>query len=81
MLVHDMFGGTIHKVRNAGGGTHYFNRIDGKYVDLTSEQFSLYYTDVDYENNEQIDRAYCGKNADTKKRFDLLISRIFEYVK
>lgn len=25
MLVCDMFGGTIHKVRVSGGGTHYFN--------------------------------------------------------
>ena len=37
MLVHDMFGGAIHKIRGDGGGTHYFNRLNGKYVDLTRE--------------------------------------------
>ena len=30
MIVHDYFGGTIHRIRVDGGGTHYFNKIDGK---------------------------------------------------
>lgn len=42
MLVYDMFGGSIHRIRVNGGGTHYFNKIDGHYVDLTREQFDLY---------------------------------------
>ena len=29
MLVYDMFGGTIHRIRVSGGGTHYFNQING----------------------------------------------------
>lgn len=28
-LVCDVFGGTIHKIKVEGGGTHYFNRIKG----------------------------------------------------
>ncbi len=76
MLVNDMFGGSIHRIRVNGGGTHYFNKINGKYVDLTSEQFDLYNIPVDYENNEEMDRQYCGKNADTKKRYDLLVKKI-----
>lgn len=36
MLVHDMFGGTIHRIRVSGGGTHYFNMIAGHYIDLPS---------------------------------------------
>ncbi len=36
MLVCDMFGGTIHKVRVSGGGTHYFNKINNHYIDLTA---------------------------------------------
>lgn len=28
-LVHDMFGGTIHKIKVNGGGTHYFNKKTG----------------------------------------------------
>ena len=80
MLVHDMFGGTIHKVRK-NGSTHYFNKINGHYVDLTSEQFEIYSMPVDYENSTEVDRIYCGKNPDTKKRFDLLVKRVSEYLK
>ena len=81
MLVYDMFGGTIHRIRVSGGGTHYFNYIDGHYIDLTREQFDLYDIPVDYEPNETMPRAYCGKNPDTKKRYDLLIQNIAQYLK
>ncbi len=76
MLVYDMFGGTIHRIRVDGGGTHYFNKIDGHYIDLTIEQFDLYNIPVSYEPNEEMPRQYCGKNADTAKRYKLLIKRI-----
>lgn len=77
-LVHDMFGGTIHKIKVDGGGTHYFNRIDGHYIDLTSDQFELYNIPLRYEPNTEIPREYCGKNADTMKRFNLMIQRLSE---
>ncbi len=80
MLVYDMFGGSIHRIRVSGGGTHYFNKIDGHYIDLTVEQFDLYHIPVNYEPNEEMDRKYCGKNADTQKRYQLLVSRISEYL-
>lgn len=76
MLVYDMFGGSIHRIRVDGGGTHYFNKIDGHYIDLTVEQFDLYHIPVQYEPNEEMQRKYCGKNADTEKRYRLLIERI-----
>ena len=76
MLVYDMFGGSIHRIRVNGGGTHYFNKIDGHYIDLTIEQFDLYNIPVSYEPNEEMPRQYCGKNADTAKRYKLLIERI-----
>lgn len=76
MLVYDMFGGSIHRIRVDGGGTHYFNKIDGHYIDLTIEQFDLYNIPVCYEPNEEMDRKYCGKNAHTAKRYKLLIDRI-----
>ena len=68
-LVHDMFGGTIHRIRVNGGGTHYFNRINGQYVDLTREQFDLYDLPVDYEPNQEIAREYCGRNKNTYERY------------
>lgn len=81
MLVYDMFGGSIHRIRVDGGGTHYFNRIDGHYVDLTREQFDLYDIPVKYEPNEQMKREYCGKNVDTKARYHKLQRNIILYLK
>ena len=49
MLVYDMFGGSIHRIRVDGGGTHYFNKINGHYIDLTIEQFDLY--NISYNMN------------------------------
>ena len=77
-LVHDMFGGTIHRIRVSGGGTHYFNQINGHYIDLTSDQFDLYNIPLKYDINEQIPREYCGKNADTLKRYRLLVKLIYD---
>lgn len=76
MLVYDMFCGSIHRIRVDGGETHYFNKINGHYVDLTIEQFDLYNIPVEYEPNEEMDRKYCGKNPDTAKRYQLLLKRI-----
>ena len=76
MIVHDYFGGTIHRIRVDGGGTHYFNKIDGHYIDLTRDQFDLYNIIVNYEPNEEIPREYCGKNEDTKKRYETLVKKL-----
>jgi hypothetical protein len=80
MLVHDMFGGSIHRIWVDDNWTHYFNKVDGQYIDLTSEQFDLYNMHVDYEANEEMDYRYCGKNPDTKKRYDFLVKRVAEKV-
>lgn len=80
-LVYDMFVGTIHKIKVNGGGTHYFNKINGHYIDLTRDQFDLYNIPIKYEPNETIDREYCGKNADTLKRFNLLKENIENIIK
>lgn len=79
MLVHDMFGGSIHRIR-VGGGTHYFNLIGGHYIDLTREQFDLYDISVEYEPNEIIPRKYCGKSKDTKERYHKLQRNIIRYL-
>ena len=74
-LVHDLFGGTIHKVKVDGGGTHYFNKIDGHYIDLTRDQFDLYNMNIDYEPNEEVNREYCNKNQDTLNRYNKLVEK------
>lgn len=81
MLVYDMFGGTIHKIRFDGGGTHYFNKLKGKYVDLAREQFDLYNLPVNYDPNQEILREYCGKNKNTLERYHKLQLNIIRYLK
>ena len=80
-LVCDVFGGTIHKIRVDGGGTHYFNKINDHYIDLTRDQFDLYDIPVNYEPNQEIGREYCGKNKNTAERFNLLKKRIVDYIR
>ena len=80
-LVHDMFGGTIHKIKVSGGGTHYFNKLNGRYVDLAREQFDLYDLPVEYEPNQEIPREYCGKNKDTLERYRQLQRNIVRYLR
>jgi hypothetical protein len=80
-LVCDMFGGTIHRIRVNGGGTHYFNKIDGHYIDLTREQFDLYDIPIEYEPNEEISREYCGKNPNTKARYKQLQRNIIRFLR
>ncbi len=76
MIVNDLFGGTIHRIRVNGGGTHYFNKICGHYIDLTSDQFTLYDIPLKYEPNDEIDRNHLGNSEDTKSRFNLLIQNL-----
>lgn len=75
-----MFGGSIHKIRVSGGGTHYFNKINNHYIDLTRDQFDLYDIPVSYDCNELVPREYCGKNLNTKKRYEMLLHLISEYL-
>lgn len=79
-LVCDMFGGTIHKIRDKSGMTHYFNKINGHYVDLTREQFDLYNLPVLYEPNQEIPREYCGKNRNTYERYRQLQRNMIRFL-
>lgn len=80
MLVNDLFGGTIHRTRNLRGGAHYFNRIGERYIDLAAAHFWNDFIPLEFEPNETIDRKFCGRNADTKRRYDLLVSRIAKHL-
>ena len=76
MLVHDIFGGTIHKIHLEGGGTHYFNKINNKYIDLTSDQFFGFGYVIDYKTNEKVSVEYLYKNLNTYLRFNLLFQKL-----
>lgn len=79
-LVHDMFGGTIHKIRLDNGATHYFNKIDEHYIDLTRDQFDLYDIPLQYDHNETVPREYCGKNGNTQQRYRLLVHLVSRWL-
>lgn len=72
MIVYDLFGGEIRKIVNADRSTHYFNFVDGKVIDLTSEQFALYHIPVFYPKGVRVPVEYCGKNRNTLARYKLL---------
>lgn len=71
LIVQDYLGGEIYRVR-IGDGTHYFNKIDGQFFDLTSDQFSCRGIDILYEPNEKMSRDYCLSNKNTKMRYETL---------
>lgn len=78
MLVNKFFGGEIRKIRVSGGGTHYFNVINGQVFDLTRDQFDLYNLPVDYSSSINVPIEYCGKNANTKARYDILEKNVIK---
>ena len=80
MLLCDMFGGSIHSVE-VEGRVHYFNKINGNYIDMTREQFENSRTPVSYEPNIEIERKAFDENGEQKRRYKLLLSRISEYLK
>ena len=80
ILVHDMFGGTIHKTTVRGGWIHYFNMIDERIVDLTREQFDLYNLPVNYETSQEVSRVSCVENKDTNQRYKQLQRNIIRFL-
>ena len=80
MLVNKFFGGEIRKLWVSGGGTHYFNIINGKIIDLTREQFDLYSIPLDYSEAVNVPLQYCGKNPNTRARLDVLEKNVFKNI-
>lgn len=70
MIVNDLLGGKIMRCM-ASTGSHYYNIIDGKIIDLTVEQFLGEIPH--YENGAERSRDYLLGNEDTKKRYLLLL--------
>ena len=69
LLLNDYFGGNICKVK-VNNISHYFNIIDDKIIDFTSDQFKN--DKIDYSNHVIKTRKEILKNDDTKRRYELL---------
>lgn len=72
LVINDYFGGSICKI-HVDDVSHYFNIIDDNVFDLTSIQFNK---EVDYSNYEVISKEKILSNEDTKRRYNLLKSRL-----
>lgn len=82
LLLQELVGGDIERVfavqPDGECVSHWRNRIDGKIVDLTSDQFG---SDVTFEPREGLmakaeAQAYAFTNEATRARFSLLKSRV-----
>lgn len=69
LLINDYFGGNICKIK-INGISHYFNIINDKIIDFTSDQFKV--DRIDYSNYVIKTRDEVLNNEDTNERYQLL---------
>lgn len=79
-IVQDVFGGDIYEVPLETGGVHCFNIVDGKAVDLASEQFGDKVKDLDYAHATIQDREFRMQEPEKKERYELLKSNLTTYL-
>lgn len=75
LIVNDFFGGKIMKCMTSSG-SHYYNLINNQIVDLTIEQFLGRIPA--YNNGEERTRECLLNNEDTKKRYLLLLKKLYK---
>lgn len=76
MLVQDAFGGMI-RMMYVNNEKHYFNEIDGKYVDLARDHYEENLIPIIYEPSEEIQRDALEADG----RYAKLVERIEDYIK
>ncbi len=77
LIVNDYFDGKIMRCMSSSG-SHYYNIVDDKIIDLTKEQF-LGEIPL-YEEGQERTREYLLSNEDTKKRYLLLRERLLNMI-
>ena len=77
-LAQDLFGGRVYGIPLPDGGFHCYNVMDGVTFDLTSEQFGT--EKLCYENHPEQFRENHFVNQDKKQRYELLKTRLMEYL-
>lgn len=71
LIINDYFGGDICKI-HVNGISHYFNLIENRIIDLTSNQFK---SNIDYIDYQIIDRKKI-LTEDTKNRYNFLKKKL-----
>lgn len=78
MIVFDLFGGTIHKIKIDKEVCHFFNKINGHYIDLTRDQFEVGNIEISYQNCQLVERQSCNENKETLLRYIKLTEKLNE---
>lgn len=73
IVVQDLCGGKIMKCM-CDEVSHYYNEIDGKIIDYTKDQFKNI---PNYELGEERTKKYLLSNEDTKKRYMILLKKVY----
>lgn len=73
LVVNDYYGGKIMRCMTSTG-SHYYNLIDNRIIDLTASQFEDEIPP--YETGEERTREYLLSNENTKKRYELLSKNV-----
>lgn len=72
LIVHDFFGGKIMKAKSSNGISHYWNRINGKDIDLTRDQFPTNERFTDEQVLERVNLLDNKRYKELKRRVRLL---------
>ena len=77
LLVHKHFGGTIHRIENERGRQHYFNKINGRIVDLASEHINIDSPEY-YDNSVEVDEnlVLFKKDEHTDDRYNMIFDKM-----
>ena len=79
-IVQDIFGGDIYEVPLENGGVHCFNIVDGKAVDLASEQFGDKVKDLDYTHATKQNRELRMQEPEKQDRYERLKANLTTYL-
>ena len=81
MVVKDYLGGEIYNLKTSDGGSHYFNKIDGKFIDLARDQFDLYGISLDISKAIPVNLTYLGSNPNTQQRYQRLKRNVSSFLR
>ena len=79
-LVQDIFGGELIRVEPLPNSFHTINRINGKYIDLTSDQFTIDGHDINLDSAVEIERDDCLRDMAMIARYNTLVIKLCQAI-
>ena len=77
----ERWGNYVLLVKTSDGGSHYFNKIDGKFIDLARDQFDLYGISLDISKAIPVNLTYLGSNPNTQQRYQRLKRNVSSFLR